>query len=205
MSSLLHQTGLRSFFLYRRLISYCLPHSQNSFWIMLVWLSIPIITIWKCRCVFFYFFFIFPLCKCQKAIEVSDNSGMQMCFWCFLGAVAESTIPPLVWIWGIKTYSPYSLCFFCSCQINIAQGDYWFSFWETKMGFLFRGFDVRCKLRWQRPGSVCGNNASVQRRTQTLIAHLFLEIQNSWAHKMYTGIGVISIELPGLYPEMILD
>ncbi len=112
---------------------------------------------------------------------------MQMCFWCFLGAVAESVVPPLVWIWGIKTYSSFALCFFGSCQINIAQGDFWFSPFfscktgETKPGFLCGGFDVRCKLQWQGPGPVCGNNASVQRVTQMLTALLFLEIQNRTA------------------------
>lgn len=95
-------------FLHRRLISYCLPHSQSSFWIMLVWLSIPIITIWKC-----WRFFFPPLCKCQNAIEVSDNSGMQMCFWCFLGLWLRALFLRWCESWGIKAYSPFSLLFFC--------------------------------------------------------------------------------------------
>lgn len=80
--------------------------------------------------------------------------------------------------------------FFCSCQINIAQGDFWFSSsfsWKTGRGktkpglFCVRRFDVGCELRWQGPGSVCGNNASVQRVTQMLTALLFLKIQNRTA------------------------
>lgn len=44
------QDSSEKLFLHRRLISYCLPRWQSSFWIMLVWLSILIMTIWKCRC-----------------------------------------------------------------------------------------------------------------------------------------------------------
>ncbi len=81
-------------------------------------------------------------------------------------------------------------------QINIAQGDFWFSSFflledatETKPGVLCWGSDVGCKLRRQGPGSVCGGNARVQRVTQMLTARLFLEIteQNSWAHGAHIG------------------
>lgn len=90
-------------------------------------------------------------------------------------------------------HSPYSF-FFVSCQINIAQGDFWFfsSFsgqtgGEAKLGFLCWGFGVRCKLPWQGPGPVCGNSASVQRVTHMLTALLFLEIQNRTAeHTLVT-------------------
>lgn len=71
------------------------------------------------------------LCKCQNAIEVSDNSGMQMCFWCFLegrggfegfgGGVgwgrgaAQSAANLPVWIAGIKTlFSIRSLFFWAT-------------------------------------------------------------------------------------------
>lgn len=73
-----------------------------------------------------------PLCKCQNAAEMFDNSGMQICLWCvvfffffllryrsLLGCESEP----------FKGFL-FTLC--GACQINITQGDFRVAVWETK-------------------------------------------------------------------------
>lgn len=60
-----------------------------------------------------------PLCKCQNAAEMFDNSGMQMCLWCdfFFSCV---TVPSL----GAKPFKGILFTLCGACQINITQGDF---------------------------------------------------------------------------------
>lgn len=74
MGSSLHQTGLRSFspqevnfLLLAAFTEFILNHVSLAVYSHYHYLEMQV-------------FFSPPLCKCQNAIEVSDNSGMQMCF-----------------------------------------------------------------------------------------------------------------------------
>lgn len=75
MGSSLHQTGLRSFS--PQEVNFLLLAAFTEF--ILNHVSLPVYSHYhylKMQA----FFSPPPLCKCQNAIEVSDNSGMQMCF-----------------------------------------------------------------------------------------------------------------------------